>query len=88
MDKTLLFLNTVDRPTQQVMIEARLVEVTANPQQSYGINWAGVVGGAATPQTFRYGGTAPNPTQPSQDFITPNNAGLGNANNRTRRSIP
>ena len=26
------------------MIEARLVEVTANPQQSYGINWGGVVG--------------------------------------------
>ena len=26
------------------MIEARLVEVTANPKQSYGINWAGVVG--------------------------------------------
>ena len=33
----------IDKPTKQVMIEARLVEVTANPQQSYGINWAGVV---------------------------------------------
>ena len=58
MDKIMLFLETVDRPTQQVMIEARLVEVTANPQQNYGINWAGVVGGS-TPQTFRWGGTAP-----------------------------
>ena len=55
--KVKLFLAAVDRPTQQVMIEARLVEVTANPKQSYGINWAGVVGGAASPQTFRYGGT-------------------------------
>ena len=55
--KIKLFLESVDRPTQQVMIEARLVEVTANPKQSYGINWAGVVGGSATPQTFRYGGT-------------------------------
>src|SRR4051812_23153760 len=56
MDKVRLFLETIDRPTEQVMIEARLVEVTANPQQNYGINWAGVVGGA-TPQTFRYGGS-------------------------------
>ncbi len=56
-DKIRLFLETVDRPTQQVMIEARLVEVTANPQQNYGINWAGVVGGS-TPQKFQYGGTA------------------------------
>ena len=58
LEKVLLFLNTIDKPTQQVMIEARLVEVTANPQQSYGINWGGVVGSASTPQTFRYGGSS------------------------------
>jgi type IV pilus secretin PilQ/predicted competence protein len=57
MEKIQLFLNSIDRPTQQVMIEARLVEVTANPQQSYGINWGGVVGSASSPQTFRYGGS-------------------------------
>jgi type IV pilus secretin PilQ/predicted competence protein len=57
LDKIHAFLESIDRPTQQVMIEARLVEVTANPKQSYGINWAGVVGGSATPQTFRYGGS-------------------------------
>ena len=57
--KVKLFLTSVDRPTQQVMIEARLVEVTANPQQSFGINWAGVVGSAATPQTVRYGASLP-----------------------------
>ncbi len=55
--KVKLFLASVDRPTQQVMIEARLVEVTANPQQGYGINWGGVVGGPSSPQTFRYGGS-------------------------------
>jgi type IV pilus secretin PilQ/predicted competence protein len=53
------FLESLDRPTQQVMIEARLVEVNANPKQSYGINWAGVVGGSANPQIFRYGGSDP-----------------------------
>ena len=58
LTKIRAFLEKVDQPTQQVMIEARLVEVTANPQQNYGINWAGTVGGA-TPQTFRYGGTTP-----------------------------
>lgn len=59
LEKVGEFLKSIDRPTQQVMIEARLVEVTANPKQSYGINWAGVVGGSANPQTFRYGGSDP-----------------------------
>ncbi|MDR3401175.1 MAG: hypothetical protein P4L99_01655 [Chthoniobacter sp.] len=58
IDKIKLFLESIDKPTQQVMIEARLVEVTANPKQSYGINWGGVVGSSATPQTFRYGGSS------------------------------
>ena len=57
MDNIKLFLATVDQPTRQVMIEARLVEVTANPQQSYGINWAGVVGSAGSPQVVSYGAT-------------------------------
>ena len=57
LDKIKLFLESVDRPTKQVMIEARLVEVTANPRQSYGINWAGVVGGSGTPQSIKYGGS-------------------------------
>ena len=35
----------IDRPTKQVMIEARLVEVNANPRQTYGINWAGALSG-------------------------------------------
>lgn len=51
------FLARVDRPTRQVMIEARLVEVASNPVQSYGINWAGVVGSSSSPKTFRYGGS-------------------------------
>jgi type IV pilus secretin PilQ/predicted competence protein len=59
MAKVKSFLSAVDRPTQQVMIEARLVEVTANPQQAYGINWGGVFGGPSSPQTFRYGGSGP-----------------------------
>jgi type IV pilus assembly protein PilQ len=59
IDNIRSLLVQVDKPTKQVMIEARLVEVTANPKQSYGINWAGVVGSADTPQTFRYGASNP-----------------------------
>jgi type II secretory pathway component GspD/PulD (secretin) len=57
LEKVNLFLESIDKPTQQVMIEARLVEVTANPRQSYGINWAGVVGGSGAPQTIQYAGS-------------------------------
>ncbi len=48
----------IDKPTKQVMIEARLVEVNANPKQAYGINWAGVVGGTGSAKTVKYGGGA------------------------------
>ncbi|MEI6562631.1 MAG: hypothetical protein WCO68_11235 [Verrucomicrobiota bacterium] len=57
MSNLALFLDSIDRPTQQVMIEARLVEVNANPKQSYGINWGGVLGGAATGQTVSFAGS-------------------------------
>jgi type IV pilus secretin PilQ/predicted competence protein len=49
----------IDKPTKQVMIEARLVEVTANPKQSYGINWGGVLGGSSNPQTLKFAGSHP-----------------------------
>jgi type IV pilus secretin PilQ/predicted competence protein len=52
-------LAQVDRPTKQVMIEARLVEVTANPKQAYGINWGGVFGSATNPQTINFAGSQP-----------------------------
>ena len=57
IDNIRKLLAQIDKPTKQVMIEARLVEVTANPKQAYGINWAGVVGGATNPQTVGYSGT-------------------------------
>ncbi len=58
MSNLALFLDSIDRPTQQVMIEARLVEVSANPKQSYGINWAGTLGGSQAAQTFKYAGSS------------------------------
>jgi len=58
IDNIRKMLVQIDKPTKQVMIEARLVEVTANPKQSYGINWAGTVGSSAAPQLFQYGASA------------------------------
>src|SRR5947207_7860261 len=59
IDNVRKLLIQIDKPTKQVMIEARLVEVTANPRQSYGINWGGVLGGANNPQTLRFAGGNP-----------------------------
>jgi type IV pilus secretin PilQ/predicted competence protein len=56
IDNIRKLLLQIDKPTKQVMIEARLVEVNANPKQAYGINWAGVVGGPNSPKTVKYGG--------------------------------
>jgi type IV pilus secretin PilQ/predicted competence protein len=59
IDEVRKLLVQVDKPTKQVMIEARLVEVNANPRQSYGINWSGVVGSGSAPQTLKFAGTTP-----------------------------
>jgi type IV pilus assembly protein PilQ len=57
IDNIRALLVSIDKPTKQVMIEARLVEVNANPKQAYGINWAGVVGSSANPQTVKFAGS-------------------------------
>jgi type IV pilus assembly protein PilQ len=78
MDHIKQLLVQIDKPTKQVMIEARLVEVTANPKQSYGINWSGVVGGPTNPQTLTYGAALPTLPQPGQNPPT-SGFGLGNS---------
>jgi len=55
IDNIRKMLVQIDKPTKQVMIEARLVEVTADPIQAYGVNWAGTVGSASAPKTVTYG---------------------------------
>jgi type IV pilus assembly protein PilQ len=81
IDNIRKMLVQIDKPTKQVMIEARLVEVTANPVQAYGINWAGTFGSATAPKTVNYGvplaGSSPVPgaNPPTAGFP------LGNPNN-------
>src|SRR5881398_1216834 len=84
IDTVRKLLVTIDKPTKQGMIEARLVEVTANPRQSYGINWAGTVGSSTNAQTFSYGAPAntSGSTTSTSGNIPLNNFALGNpANN-------
>jgi type IV pilus secretin PilQ/predicted competence protein len=81
IDNIRKMLVQIDKPTKQVMIEARLVEVTADPIQAYGINWAGTVGSASAPKTVTYGNPIasgspiPGANPPTSGF------GLGNPNN-------
>src|SRR5437879_7170878 len=55
IDNIRKMLVQIDKPTRQVMIEARLVEVSADPVQAFGINWAGTVGSASAPQAVASG---------------------------------
>src|SRR3954471_5502347 len=73
-------LAQIDKPTKQVMIEARLVEVTANPKQGYGINWSGVLGSAENGQTIKYSGT--NGVADGTGQLFPNNFTPGNPSNQ------
>ncbi len=83
IDSARKLLVQIDKPTKQVMIEARLVEVTANPKQSYGINWAGVVGSSTSAQTVSYGGSnvTTGGTGGTGSTVTSGNFGLGNPGN-------
>jgi type IV pilus assembly protein PilQ len=81
IDNIRKMLVQIDKPTRQVMIEARLVEVSADPVQAYGINWAGTVGSASAPKTVTYGNPiasgspVPGGNPPTSGFA------LGNPNN-------
>src|SRR5438132_8477895 len=81
IDNIRKMLVQIDKPTRQVMIEARLVEVSADPVQAYGINWAGTVGSAASPKTVTYGGfnTVTQP-KPGENIPT-NGLALGDQSN-------
>src|SRR5205809_7249050 len=59
IDNIRKMLVQIDKPTKQAMIEARLVEVSADPVQAYGINWAGTGGSATAPKTVTYGNPMP-----------------------------
>ncbi|HKR53031.1 MAG TPA: secretin N-terminal domain-containing protein [Chthoniobacterales bacterium] len=80
LDNIRKLLVTIDKPTKQVMIEARLVEVTANPNQSYGIDWAGTFGSASAGKTFTYGAPAQTTTSTNGKVNTGDFA-LGNPAN-------
>src|SRR6478736_9302126 len=79
IDNVRKLLVQIDKPTKQVMIESRLVEVNANPKQSYGINWAGVVGSSTSPQTVTYGGSRG--VQDPQGQLLSTDLQPGNVNN-------
>src|SRR5438132_3567935 len=82
IDNIRKMLLQIDKPTKQVMIEARLVEVSADPVQAYGINWAGTVGSATAPKTVTYGGfnTVTQP-KPGENIPT-NGLALGDQSNK------
>jgi type IV pilus secretin PilQ/predicted competence protein len=81
IDNVRKMLAQIDKPTKQVMIEARLVEVTANPKQSYGINWSGVVGSSTNPMLFKYGQTTPTSVAPPGTTIPTSDFALGGQTN-------
>ncbi len=82
IDNIRKLLVEIDKPTKQVMIEARLVEVNANPKQAFGINWAGVVGSADNPQKLSYGTNRGGFTLPSS-----NNNIIGNFSDLAKGSF-
>jgi type IV pilus assembly protein PilQ len=81
IDNIRKLLISIDKPTKQVMIEARLVEVSADPVQSYGVNWAGTFGSASAPKILTYGAAAPGASPVPGANPPTTGFALGNPNN-------
>jgi type IV pilus assembly protein PilQ len=81
IDNVRKMLVQIDKPTKQVMIEARLVEVSADPVQAYGINWAGTFGSASNPKTVTYGNPIPGGSPVPGANPPTGGFALGNPNN-------
>jgi type IV pilus secretin PilQ/predicted competence protein len=82
IDNVRKLLVQIDKPTKQVMIEARLVEVTANPKQSFGINWAGVVGSSTNAQTVTYGAPLASASPKPGENVPTSGFALGDPGNK------
>jgi type II secretory pathway component GspD/PulD (secretin) len=68
-------VNQLDKPTRQVLIETRLVEVSSNPKTSKGVNWAGSLQG----QHVTFGnGTMSGTWTTTFPGSSPGNNGAGN----------
>jgi type IV pilus assembly protein PilQ len=81
IDNIRKILLQIDKPTKQVMIEARLVEVTADPVQAYGINWAGTVGSATNPKLVTYGNPIASGSPAPNANVPTGGLALGDPNN-------
>ena len=65
-------VNDLDKPTRQVLIETKLVEVSSTPQTSKGINWSGTL--AAQNISFGNGVLQPGPASQSVQNIGQNSS--------------
>lgn len=68
-------VSQLDKPTRQVLIETRLVQVSSNPKTSKGVNWAGTLQG----QNVTFGnGTMSGTWNTTFPGTSPGNNGAGN----------
>jgi type II secretory pathway component GspD/PulD (secretin) len=66
-DSVDILVNELDKPTRQVLIETKLVEVSSTPTTSKGVNWSGTV--AAQNVSFGNGVLQPGPLSGSTTTI-------------------
>jgi type II secretory pathway component GspD/PulD (secretin) len=62
-----ILIKQLDRPTKQVLIETKLVEIASQPQTSKGVNWASTLGA----QNVAFGNGIIDPTKSSTVITSP-----------------
>lgn len=66
-----IMINQLDKPTRQVLIETKLVEISSNPSTSKGIDWSGTLAA----QHFSFGNESVFITQPTPPTTTVGSGG-------------
>ena len=69
----------IDRPVPQVMIKARIVQITTNAAQSLGVNWGGTYTGPGGGGIVNLSGTGASGVMPTQGGAYPMTGGTGTA---------
>jgi type IV pilus assembly protein PilQ len=86
LERMLPLIETLDRPTPQVLIEAHIVEATKDAARNLGVQWGGLYGTSIN--GYKYYNTAGDIANPAGSGITPGSGESVNPSSGTMGNFP
>jgi type IV pilus assembly protein PilQ len=86
LERMLPLIETLDRPTPQVLIEAHIVEATKDAARNLGVQWGGLYGTSIN--GYKYYNTAGDIANPAGSGVTPGSGESVNPSSGTMGNFP